>query len=334
MFGILTRLKPHLIPLLEHALESLRPPPNRTFYSPLVDPEDPRVRRICGLFAASELEYGEDLALDENLILQTLLRLSAHYGKVPFPETRRSGFRYYNRNEMYSYGDAIVLFCMLLDLRPKRLIEVGSGYSSCAAMDTNDRFLDGAVECTFIEPFPNTLLSLLGPNDRYREHIVATPVQDVPQELFSRLEANDILFVDSSHVAKMGSDVNDCFFRILPALRSGVVIHVHDIFYPFEYPPESIVDEKRSWNEACLLRAFPQYNRGTRSATSTTSRDAASPACWGSGCPSASATAAAASGCENCTPGAPEAQPMLAAMAAANSLLLSFTAPSIWRCRS
>jgi len=154
----------------------------------------------------------------------------------------------------------VVLFCMMLDLRPKRLVEVGGGHSSCAAMDTSDRFLEGSVDFTFIEPFPSTLLSLLDPDDRYRECIVATPVQQVPLETFARLEANDIFFVDSSHVTKMGSDVNDCFFRILPALRPGVVIHFHDVFYPFEYPPDSIGKVQLSWNEAYLLHAFLQYN--------------------------------------------------------------------------
>ena len=261
MFGILTRLKPYLIPLLERTLAALKPPPELPgFYSPVVDPADPHVRRVCDLFASSELPPGEDLALDENLIFETLLRISAHCDKVPFPDVKEEGFRYYYRNKMYSYGDAVVLFCMMMDLHPKRLVEVGGGYSSCAAMDTSDRFLDGSVEFSIVEPHPASLLALLAPDDRYRESIVRTPLQEVPLDTFSRLEANDILFMDSSHVAKVGSDVNDCFFRILPALRPGVVIHFHDIPYPFEYPPDWVLKGKRSWNEAYLLRAFLQYN--------------------------------------------------------------------------
>ncbi len=255
---LLSRLKPHAIALLERALKRLY---LGHFYTPFVDPKDPQVARVCRGFATSELPRGEDFALDENLIFETLVRLSGHYGKVPFPETRKDGFRYHFLNPSYSYGDAVVLFSMLLELRPKRVIEVGSGYSSSAAMDTNDRFLDGSVEFTFIEPFPEYLLSLLDPADRYRKSIVRSALQEVPLETFSRLEANDILFIDSSHVSKTASDVNDCLFRILPALRPGVVIHFHDIFYPFEYPPEWIVKERRSWNEAYLLRAFLQYNQ-------------------------------------------------------------------------
>ncbi len=103
-------------------------------------------------------------------------------------------------------------------------------------------------------------MSLLDEGDPYRGCIVAKPVQDTPLTKFTCLEAGDILFIDSSHVAKIGSDVNDCFFRILPALRPGVVIHFHDIPYPFEYPPGWVLGHKRSWSEAYLLHAFLQYN--------------------------------------------------------------------------
>ena len=84
-------------------------------------------------------------------------------------------------------------------------------------------------------------------------------VQDLPLEIFGQLACGDVLFIDSSHVAKTGSDVNDLFFRILPQLASGVWIHLHDVHYPFEYP-EQWVYEGRSWNESYLLRAFLQYN--------------------------------------------------------------------------
>ena len=77
---------------------------------------------------------------------------------------------------------------------------------------------------------------------------------------FFRSYTNDILFVDSSHISKVGSDLNHIVFNILPALRPGVVVHFHDIYWPFEYPQEWIVDSKRAWNECYVLRAFMQYN--------------------------------------------------------------------------
>jgi len=78
--------------------------------------------------------------------------------------------------------------------------------------------------------------------------------------VFEQLDENDIFFLDSSHVSKTGSDVNYLIFEILPALKPGVLVHIHDILYPFEYPEEWVLKERRSWNESYLLRAFLQYN--------------------------------------------------------------------------
>jgi hypothetical protein len=143
--------------------------------------------------------------------------------------------------------------------QPKRIVEVGSGFSSCVILDTAELFLDGKVECTFVEPYPERLLSLLRLEDRGRVQILVKRVQDVGLESFLALERNDILFIDSSHVAKIGNDVNYLLGEVLPRLRPGVYVHVHDIFYPFEYP-ESWIREGRSWNEAYILRAFLAFN--------------------------------------------------------------------------
>jgi hypothetical protein len=90
--------------------------------------------------------------------------------------------------------------------------------------------------------------------------IIAKPVQEVGLDRFASLDAGDILFVDSSHVAKIGSDVNHILFEILPRLPQGVLIHFHDMFYPFEYPREWLELESRFWNEDYLVRAFLQHN--------------------------------------------------------------------------
>ena len=127
-------------------------------------------------------------------------------------------------------------------------------------MDTNDRFPGRGVELTFIDPHPETLLGLLEDGDPYRERILAEPLQEAPAKLFATLEEDDILFLDSSHVLKTGSDVHHYLFRVLPALQPGVVIHIHDVFYPFEYPEAWVRRESRSWNEAYALRAFLEYN--------------------------------------------------------------------------
>ncbi len=234
------------------------------FYSPLVDPNDEAVKRRLNDVASGWLPERADLQLDLPLIRNWIDRIASHYHEAPFTDERQEGLRYFYKNAAFTYGDALALFGILLELKPRRLIEIGSGYSSCAAMDTNDRMLAGSIDMKFIEPYPETLLSLLPEGDPYRERIVVKRLQDVPTERFAELGRGDILFIDSSHVGKMGSDVNDYLFRILPSLKPGVVVHIHDIPYPFEYGPQWIVEENRSWNEAYLLRAFLQFNTAFR----------------------------------------------------------------------
>src|SRR5207249_3499894 len=150
-------------------------------------------------------------------------------------------------------------------LKPRRIIEVGSGYSSCAMLDTSELFFGGGIECCFIEPHPELLLSLVKPEDRERQtfRLLAKKLQEVDLAEFAALGEGDILFVDSSHVAKVGSDVNHLFSNVLPMLNRGVHIHFHDIFHPFEYPKEWVY-RGISWNEAYVLKAFLQYNGAFR----------------------------------------------------------------------
>ena len=115
------------------------------------------------------------------------------------------------------------------------------------------------TEITFIEPYPELLQTLTGPEEQ-RVTLVPKPVQEVDTSVFEQLEAGDILFIDSTHVSKIDSDVNHHLFRILPSLKSGAYIHFHDIFYPFEYPSDWILGENRSWNENYILRAFLMRN--------------------------------------------------------------------------
>ena len=162
-------------------------------------------------------------------------------------------------NPWFCYGDACVLYAMLCDLRPARIVEVGSGFSSAVMLDTNDHNLQRGATCTFIDPHPERLLSLLSDADQQMHTVIARDVQQVDGAVFDALRANDILFIDSSHVGKIGSDVNHLLTHVLPCLSPGVVVHVHDVFWPFEYP-EDWIRAGRAWNENYLLRAFLQFN--------------------------------------------------------------------------
>lgn len=198
--------------------------------------------------------------LNENEQLALFSVFKNFYADMPeWPAERTPELRYYHVNGYYPYGDATMLYCMIRYLRPKRIIEVGSGYSSCVTLDTNERFFDNSIQSTFIEPYPQRLQSLLRPADMERIDLRQTALQDVDLDLFRELGPRDVLFIDSTHVTKCDSDVNYILFHILPALQHGVFIHIHDVFYPFEYP-QVWVYEGKAWNEDYILRAFLQYN--------------------------------------------------------------------------
>jgi hypothetical protein len=231
------------------------------YYSPLPNLDDVRRKErhifdnVPDSLAAVDLNEAGQLALFEEF--------KEFYKDQPFSEQKGGATRYYFDNQSYGYADALVLHCMIRHARPKKIIEVGSGFSSCVTLDTNERFFGGSIACTFIEPYPELFLSLLRPGDLERLTFVQSNLQDLDPDLFTALEAGDILFIDSTHVSKVDSDVNYVFFRVLPRLAAGVFVHIHDVFYPFEYPREWVY-RGMAWNEDYLLRAFLQYNEAFR----------------------------------------------------------------------
>jgi len=250
-------------------LQQAAPPAPQTwappghFYSPIVDPADEHARRAMASEEAP-IVTPESMGLDSSLMREWFRRIALHYPTHRFPETPSlvaGAGHYFYQNPNFPLADALALLAVMVTCKPRRLIEVGSGYSSCAAIDITDGYLQGRVEMTFIEPHPELALEMVGSTARFREGLLKQKLQDVPVETFLALERGDILFIDSSHVVKTGSDVVDYVFRILPRLQAGVLVHIHDIFYPFEYPRAWIADENRSWNEAYLLRAFLHKNR-------------------------------------------------------------------------
>lgn len=180
---------------------------------------------------------------------------------MPFAdEPGETAFRYYYGNNMHAWGDAAIYFGMLAHFRPNRIVEIGSGFSLALALDARD-ILGLDTTFTFIEPDTKRLDVLLRDADRRSCQILQQQVQDVPVATFADLEPNDILFIDSSHVAKTGSDVLFEIFEILPVLKPGVIVQIHDCFWPFEYPDRWTVADNRAWNELYFVRAFLMYNR-------------------------------------------------------------------------
>lgn len=191
--------------------------------------------------------------------LDLLEQLRPYYASQPFSDEKQNKLRYWFNNPNFSYGEALTLYTMLSLLRPRRVIEIGSGYSSCVILDTNEYVFNNRMQCIFVEPYPELLKSLLKAGDLSNVSIISDRVQSINTELFTSLEPNDVLFIDSSHVSKTASDVNFLMFDILPLLQPGVFVHFHDIAYPFEYP-KAWVYQGRAWNEAYLLRAFLSFN--------------------------------------------------------------------------
>jgi predicted O-methyltransferase YrrM len=178
-----------------------------------------------------------------------------------FPKNETpSSYEFHFENEFFNALDAEILHCMVRHFKPKRIIEIGSGYSTlvsanAALLNKVKDNITTELEC--IEPNPNETLVKGFPG---LTRITSVPLEKVNLSLFSALEENDILFIDSSHVIKTGNDVIYEYLEIIPRLRTGVLVHLHDIFIPDEYPEKWILDEHKFWTEQYLLQAFLAFN--------------------------------------------------------------------------
>jgi predicted O-methyltransferase YrrM len=228
------------------------------FFSPVVDPG------TVGDYVALETQArpgdiaGIDFRVDDMQAFWT--KHSALFASTPFTEEPNGHNRYYYSGGPYPYGDAITLRTMIGAHRPKRIVEIGSGFSTACMLDAAEEFGLVDLSITCIEPYAARLRSVLHPEDNARVEILEQKVQGMALDRFERLEPNDILFIDSTHVLKTGSDVHYELFHILPVVRPGVLVHFHDCRYPFEYPAEFIFKRNYSWNEAYAVRAFLMYN--------------------------------------------------------------------------
>ena len=233
---------------------------------------DPRTLHVPPGHATSPIPSADDVAralrraetaartlpgidLREAQQLDLLQRLLPLYGDLPFHDAP-GRHRYHYDNLYFTYADAIGYALLLRHLRPRRVVEVGAGYSSALALDVDELFLGGQTRFVFIEPHPERLRELV-PAAELEGRLEARPVQDVPLTCFEELRSGDVLFIDSSHVVKAGSDVQHLIDEVLPRLAAGVYVHVHDVFYPFEYPPGWLATGC-AVNEAYVLRALLQ----------------------------------------------------------------------------
>lgn len=176
------------------------------------------------------------------------------YDRFPAAPTGEPG-RFHFNNGLFDGTDALVAYCMIRHFQPRLIIEVGSGFSSLVAAEAIAKNKSSALIC--IEPFP---LDFLRQGFRGLHSLIEKRVEDIGLEFFSQLESGDILFIDSSHTVKIGGDVNYLFLEVLPRLKPGVIVHVHDIFLPFDYRRDWVMDDLRFWTEQYLLQAFLSFN--------------------------------------------------------------------------
>ena len=238
----------------------VRFPPGH-YYSPLPDTRElgaePRHSEIWPAVPRETL--GIDWRDDEQAAL--CRDVFAKQQRLDFPDAPTGDeTEYFTENDQFSPFDAWMLEGFLRHLRPRRLVEIGSGFSTLVSARVNREQLDGAMEITCVEPYPRPFL--VGGVEGVGE-LRIEKVQDTPLEMFEALDRDDVLFIDTSHVAKTGSDVVWLYQEVLPRLWPGVVVHIHDIFVPGEYPEDWVLDG-RAWNELYVVRAFLAFNSAFR----------------------------------------------------------------------
>jgi len=246
---------------LEERLESSFFVPPGHFFSPIVDTGE--LKKIGWPFASTvegrKTAQIPGILIDSKAMSYLWQHLLPLIKTCPFSE-KDNNSAYYLDNNAFVYADGLVLHAFLRHFKPKNIIEVGSGFSSACMLETSRKFLNDNIFFTFIEPYPTLLHERMKLCRTEHAAVIPRKIQSVELTLFNKLESGDILFIDSTHVVKTGSDVMYELFEVLPSLRPGVIIHFHDIFWPFEYPEEWIFEENRSWNELYAIRAFLTNN--------------------------------------------------------------------------
>ena len=222
------------------------------FYQPIPDTRSLPDSRWDQASKLVGIDMNDTIQLD--LLRNHFPEFRHEYDQFPTEPTNEPG-RFYFNNGLFDGTDALVAYCMIRHFQPRLIIEVGSGFSSLVAAEAITKNKNSALIC--IEPFP---LEFLRQGFRGLRSLIEKKVEEIGLEFFSQLEPGDILFIDSSHTVKIGGDVNYLFLEVLPRLKPGVIVHVHDIFLPFDYRRDWVVGELRFWTEQYLLQSFLSFN--------------------------------------------------------------------------
>lgn len=198
--------------------------------------------------------------LNERGQIQRLSQFASQFKQEyeKFPRDRPAiPHKFYLNNFSFESVDAEILYCMIRHFKPNKIIEIGSGFSTTLMAQAILKNKEEGCELIAIDPYPNETIKAGFPG---LSQWISKKVQEVPLPAFMELEENDILFIDSSHVLKIGGDVQYIYLEILPRLQKGVLVHFHDIFLPAEYLKKWVLEDYLFWNEQYLLQAFLGFN--------------------------------------------------------------------------
>jgi predicted O-methyltransferase YrrM len=247
--GLLSRLGPTRIPATYRVWDAMGVTPVRYhYYQPI-----PRIEDISKQAWQRDRLAGIDL--NEGGQLSLLKQLNYQNELAVLPQDDKAGeVRYFYNNSNFGPGDAEIYYSIIRSFKPRRILEIGGGYSTSIAHLAVQANGNGTQHIC-VEPYEEPWLETLG-----LTQIIRSKVEDLPIELFASLRENDILFIDSSHVLRTGGDVWFEYLQILPSLNPGVLVHVHDVFLPYPYPKEWMTERRLYWTEQYLLQAVLQNN--------------------------------------------------------------------------
>ncbi len=230
-----------ILPVLDH------------YYQPMINP----VKYLKKPLRDDRELKGIDFNVEEQLNI--LSRFNYNKELLEFPISKEKEIEFYYNNDSYCSGDAEYLYNIIRYFKPKRIIEIGSGNSTLMVKNAiaNNILENSKYTCNHIciEPYEQPWLEKLD------VELIREKIENLDKSLFLKLELNDILFIDSSHIIRPQGDVLFEYLELLPILKSGVLVHVHDIFTPKDYLEDWVYKEHYLWNEQYLLEAFLNFNK-------------------------------------------------------------------------
>ena len=249
------RIGIHRLPLCKSALMKIGVFPIRNhYYEPKFDHSNPRLD-----FSQDRNLQGIDWNISEQLKLLGRLTFSQELLNLPFSHKEKQGpLEFYLNNSMFKSGDAEYWYQIIRAIKPKRIFEIGGGFSTLIATKAinMNHTEDPNYTCEHIciEPYEIPWL------EKIAIPVIRKSIEEMELSFFYQLQANDILFIDSSHIIRPQGDVLFAYLELLPSLNKGVIVHAHDIFSPKNYPKKFLIDRVRFWNEQYLFEAFLSNN--------------------------------------------------------------------------